>query len=75
MTADLDQMSFKELRRLVAEAEKGGVPDTATFSLRQLNRGALLLMWDEPPGSGKMTGLNVHRKCPCGHTDCPDRDL
>lgn len=70
--SDLDQMPFGELRRLVAEAEAGGAPDTATFSVERLNRGVLLLSWDEPPGSGKTTGLYLARKCACGHPKCPD---
>ena len=70
---DLDQMPIKELRRLVAEAD--GVPDTATFSLARLNRGALLLSWEEPAGSGQMTGMDIRRACVCGHRECPDRDL
>lgn len=70
---DLDQMPFKELRRLVDEAIAYGVPDTATFSVRQLDRGALLLTWDEP-STGERTGLNLRRQCTCGHADCPDGD-
>lgn len=69
---DLDRMPLGELRRLVAETD--GVPDAATFSVTGLNRGALLLSWEEPPGSGTMTGLNLYRRCTCGHTDCPDRE-
>lgn len=73
-TCDLDQMPFKELRRLVAEAERNEVPDAATFSVARLNRGALLLTWEEPPGSGEKTGLHLPRQCTCGEAECPDRD-
>lgn len=72
-TCDLDQMPFKELRRLVAEAERNEVPDAATFSVARLNRGALLLSWEEQ-GTGEMTGLHLARRCCCGHDECPDRE-
>lgn len=66
-----DQMTLKELRRLVAEAD--GVPDEATFSLDRLaNRLTLLASWKEP--NGKFTGIEIRRSCPCGHEDCPDRE-
>lgn len=71
-----DEMSVKELRRLVAEIDAYGVPDTATFGLNLLTRrGVLLASWEEPAGSGTMTGLHLRRKCDCGHPECPDRDL
>lgn len=73
-TCDLDQMPFRELRRLVAEAERNEVPDTATFSVARLDRGALLLTWQEP-GSEEKTGLHLARRCTCGHAECPDRDV
>lgn len=72
-TCDLNQMPFKELRRLVAEAERNEVPDAATFSVASLNRGALLLTWQEP-GTEEMTGLHLARRCTCGEAECPDRD-
>lgn len=72
---DFDQMTFKELRRIVAEAERYEVPDAATFSVERLNRGALLLTWEEPPFSGKKIGLELARRCTCGQAECPDRDL
>lgn len=71
-STDIDQMPLKELRRLVAEADSLDAPDSATFSVVRLNRGSLLLTWEEPAGSGKMTGLDLRRKCTCGHCDCPD---
>lgn len=73
MTHDIDQMSLSELRRLVDEAEAYGAPGHATFSLTALNRGALMLSWDEPSGSGISTGLHLVRRCTCAHADCSDR--
>lgn len=68
--ADIDQMSMGELRRLVAEAVD--VPDRATFSVTGLNRGRLLLAWEEPAGSGEFTGMHLSRRCTCQEPDCPD---
>lgn len=70
---DPNRMPFKELRRLVAEAERNEVPDAATFSVEGLNRGALLLTWQEPD-TGEMTGLHLARRCTCSEAECPDRD-
>jgi hypothetical protein len=74
VSTDPDQMTLRELRVLIDEAQLSGAPPEATFSLSTLaNRGQMLVSWEEPRGSGKHTGVHLFRKCPCGHADCPDR--
>ena len=70
---DIDQMPLSELRRLLDEAEASGAPGHATFSVSRLNRGAMMLSWDEPSGSGNLQGLHLARRCTCDHPECPDR--
>lgn len=68
---DTDQMSLRELRKMLDDAALSGAPPEATFSLSRLtNRGSLLASWSLP--SGSQTGVQLFRVCPCGHADCPD---
>ena len=71
---DMDQWTLGELRALLDEAQTGGAPAEAKFSLRTLaNLGQMIVSWKTPEVFGGFTGLHLFRKCPCGRTDCPDR--
>lgn len=61
--ADPNQMTLKELRYLLDKAVSFGAPPEGTFSLDRLaNRGTLLVSWEHPRGSGKMTGVDIRRE-------------